>query len=73
MMTDPDRIGVRAYAWSEADRAHILKHLIDLMFAMQTMLGLLRNSAYAPHMRETIDEWQTILEAVPQGPGGNDV
>jgi hypothetical protein len=64
-MMDADRVGVRAYAWSEADRAAILRHLIDLMFALDIALHHLRNSAYAGHMKYRLDEWQAILEAVP--------
>ena len=73
MMTDADRIGVRAYAWSEADRAQILRHFIDLMFALDVAVRLLRDTAYNVHMKHRIDHMQATLEAVPQGPGGNDV
>jgi len=68
-MSGGDRIGQRAYAWSEADRAAILRHFIDLMIMAETMLGLLRNSAYGAHMKPLLDEWEALLDAAPPLPG----
>lgn len=71
-MMDTERIGVRAYAWSEADRAAILRHFIGLMVALDGALGMLRCTAYAGHMKDTLDRWQGILEAAPPDSGGWD-
>jgi len=67
-MTSSDRIGTRAIAWSEADRAAIFCHILELEIALHTALGMLRNSAYALRMRDTFGHWEALLEAVPPQP-----
>lgn len=64
-MIDADRIGTRAFAWSEADRAAILRHFIDLMVALETALRLLRDTAHNVHQRHKLDHMQATLEAPP--------
>lgn len=64
-MTDPERIGVRAFAWSEADRAAILKHFIDLMVALDAALVMLRDTAHFVRQRDKIDRMRDVLAAPP--------
>lgn len=64
-MTDPERIGVRAYAWSEADRAAILKHFIDLMTALEVAVEMLQDTAYYVRQRHKIDQMREVLAAPP--------
>lgn len=64
-MMDVDRIGVRAYAWSEADRASILRHFCDLMCTLDTAIGMLRTTAYGVQEKHRLDLMQAKLEAVP--------
>ena len=64
-MIDRDRIGIRAVAWSEAGRDAIFCHILDLEMALWLALDMLRKSAYARDMRDTFDQWETLLEAVP--------
>ena len=64
-MTDPERIGVRAFAWSEADRAAILKHFIDLMTALEVAVEMLKDTAYYVRQRPKIDRMREVLAAPP--------
>lgn len=64
-MMSRDRIGPSALAWSEADQAAIFHRLLELTIALDAALGMLRCTAYARHMKDTLDRWQAILEAVP--------
>lgn len=68
-MINGERIGVRAYAWSEADRAAIMGHFIDLLVALETAVGMLRGTAYNVHQRHKLDHMQAVLERAPPNGG----
>jgi hypothetical protein len=65
-MMEHDRFGPRAIAWSEADRDEIFAHILGLEMALFIAVGLLENSAYASHMRDSFANWYRILADVPK-------
>jgi hypothetical protein len=64
-MMDANRIGPAALAWSEADPQAIFNQMLALMMALSSTLWYVRRSAYAGYMKDDLDRWQAILEAVP--------
>lgn len=60
-----DRFGPRAVAWSKADRVEIFAHILGLEMALFIAGGLVRNSAYARDMAESIANWDRLLANVP--------
>jgi hypothetical protein len=67
-MMDVERPGPRASAWADAcsvDSQAVFNHILGLEIALRAALKMLRSSAYALHMKDTLDEWQALLEAVP--------
>lgn len=64
-MTDAEMLGTRASAWADADRMDIFGHVLGLEMALRVAVNLLEKSAYAPHMRDSLADWQRLLEAVP--------
>ena len=64
-MTQQGGHGDSASAWSRARPIDIFSHILALRMALETALGLLRRSAYAPHMKDMLDEWQSLLRALP--------
>jgi hypothetical protein len=65
-MMEADRFGPRAMAWSEADRAEIFAHILGLEMALFIAAGMVRNCAYAGHIRDSIANWDRLLAAVPK-------
>lgn len=64
-MMEADRFGPRAVAWSKADRVEIFAHILGLEMALFIAGGLVRNSAYARDMAESIANWDRLLANVP--------
>ncbi len=64
-MMDINRIGPAALAWSQADQDAIFHQMLALMMALSSALWILRRNPYAGHMKDELDRWQAILEAVP--------
>lgn len=64
-MMGSDRFGPRAVAWSKADRVEIFAHVLGLEMALFIAGGLVRNSAYARDMGESIANWDRLLANVP--------
>jgi hypothetical protein len=71
-MMEHDRFGPRAMAWSEAHRDEIFAHILGLEMALFVAVGLLENSAYAGHMRDSIANWHRILADVPKKPAAKE-
>jgi hypothetical protein len=69
-MMEAERLGTRAMAWADADRDAIFGHILALEMALRLALELLKNSAYASHMRDNLIQWQALLEAVPPNSPG---
>jgi hypothetical protein len=65
-MMEHDRFGPRAMAWSEADRGEIFAHILGLEMALFIATGLIENSVWAGHMRDSIANWHRLLADVPR-------
>lgn len=64
-MVDVERLGPRAAAWADADSQAIFSHILALEMALRAAVAMLRNSAYAVHINDLLDQWQALLEAAP--------
>jgi hypothetical protein len=67
-MMEADRFGPRAMAWSEAHRDEIFAHVLGLEMALFIAMGLVKNSAYARDMSDSIANWDRLLTDVPKKP-----